>query len=149
MLALAVTLAQAQPSDTPPTESASLLKRLQASSCRKWPNESASHRSMGSHQTLVVTYLSPQLDRSMTAKAASHPRGAVAVKELLDAAGKPYGWGVSIKTSAESDGGMGWYRFETPGMPAGNVVAQSNGVPLCSGCHARGLDFVLTPHPLD
>jgi hypothetical protein len=146
-LALAASLAQA--SEAPPTESTALLKWLQAGTYKAWPKESAPHRSMGPHQTLVVTYLNALLDQSMTTKAASHPKGAAAVKELLDAEGKPYGWAVSVKTSPDSDGGKGWYWFEILGTAAGNVVAQSNGVPLCSGCHIRGRDFVLIPHPLD
>jgi hypothetical protein len=141
--------AQAQTSDVPPTESASLLKWLQAGRYKAWPKESAPHRSMGPHQTLVVTYLNPPLDKSLTAKSTAHPKGSAAVKELLDAGGKTTGWAVSVKTSASSEGGKGWYWYEILGAPSGNVVAQANGVPLCSGCHTRGRDFVLIPHPLD
>jgi hypothetical protein len=135
--------------DVPPTDSAALLKWLQAGSYKAWPKESAPHRSMGPHQTLVVTYLNPPLDQSMTAKAAAHPKGAAAVKELQDAGGKTTGWAVSVKTAPDSDGGKGWYWYEILGAPSGNVVAQANGVALCSGCHKRGQDFVLIPHPLD
>ena len=148
-LAIVASFAQAQTSDVPPTESASLLKWLQAGSYKAWPKESAPHRSMGPHQTLVVTYLNPPLDKSLTAKATAHPKGSAAVKELLDAGGKTTGWAVSVKTSANSEGGKGWYWYEILSAPSGNVVAQANGVPLCSGCHTRGKDFVLIPHPLD
>jgi hypothetical protein len=86
----------------------------------------------------------------MAAKAASHPRGAAAVKELQDTGGRVSGWAVSVKTSASSDGGKGWFWYEILGASSGgNVVAQANGVPLCIGCHTRGRDFVLIPHPLD
>jgi len=57
---------------------------------------------------------------------------------LLDAGGKTTGWAVSVKTSANSEGGKGWYWYEILSAPSGNVVAQANGVPLCSGCHTRG-----------
>ena len=148
-LILVASFAQAQTGDVPPTESASLLKWLQAGSYKVWPKESAPHRSMGPHQTLVVTYLNSPLDKSLTAKATAHPKGSAAVKELLDAGGKTTGWAVSVKTSANSEGGKGWYWYEILSAPSGNVVAQANGVPLCSGCHTRGKDFVLIPHPLD
>lgn len=148
-LTFVTSFAQAQTGDVPPTDSASLLKWLQAGSYKAWPKESAPHRSMGPHQTLVITYLSPPLDKSLTAKSKAHPKGSAAVKELLDAGGKTTGWAVSVKTSASSEGGKGWYWYEILGAPSGNVVAQANGVPLCSGCHTRGQDFVLIPHPLD
>jgi hypothetical protein len=148
-LSLAMSGALAQAAAAPPTESSALLKWLQAGNYKAWPKESAPHRSMGPHQTLVITYLSPALDKSLTAKSAAHPLGSAAVKELLDATGKINGWAVSVKTAAASDGGKGWYWYEILGASGGNVVAQANGVPLCVGCHTRGRDFVLIPHPLD
>jgi hypothetical protein len=151
-VALALTLppGAAWGSDAPPAEPAALLKWLQAGSYRQWPKESGPHRSMGPHPGLVVTYLNPVLDKSMTAKAAAHPKGSAAVKELQDSSGKLTGWAVSVKTAGDSDGGKGWYWYEILGTtPGGNVTAQANGVPLCSACHLRGKDFVLIPHPLD
>jgi hypothetical protein len=149
-LALALPPGAARASDAPPAEPAALLKWLQAGSYRQWPKESGPHRSMGPHQGLVVTFLNPALDQSMAAKAAAHPKGSAAVKELQDSSGKLTGWAVSLKTAADSDGGKGWYWYEILGTaPGGNVTAQANGVPLCSACHMRGQDFVLIPHPLD
>lgn len=139
----------AHASDVPPTDSAALLKWLQAGSYKAWPKESAPHRSMGPHRTLVVTYLNPPLDQSMAVKAVAHAKGAAAVKELQDEGGKTTGWAVSVKTASDSDGGKGWYWYEILDAPSGKVVAQANGVALCSGCHTRGRDFVLIPHPLD
>ena len=142
--------AHAQAADTPPNEGKALLKWLQAGSYLKWPKESAPHRSMGPHKSLVLTYLNPVLDRSLDAKAKAHPQGAAAVKELIDEAGKLSGWAVSVKTATDSDGGKGWYWYEILGGTSnGSVVAQANGVPLCAGCHTRGSDFVLISHPLD
>jgi hypothetical protein len=154
LLALALGLAtpsvRAQTGDVPPTAAPALLKWLQAGAYKAWPKESAPHRSMGAHQTLVRTYINPALDTSLAGKAAAHPKGAAAVKELLDATGKPAGWAVSVKTSADSDGGKGWYWFEILGTAADRpTVASGNGVPLCVGCHVRGRDAVLTDHPLD
>jgi hypothetical protein len=149
-LALTLHPGAARGSDVPPVEPAALLKWLQAGSYRQWPGESGPHRSMGPHQGLVVTYLNPALDKSMAAKAAAHPKGSAAVKELQDGSGKLAGWAVSVKTAADSDGGKGWYWYEILGTtPAGTVTAQANGAPLCSACHMRGKDFLLIPHPLD
>jgi hypothetical protein len=149
-LGLAAPTTRAQTGDVPPTAAPALLKWLQAGAYKAWPKESAPHRSMGAHQTLVLTYISPALDKSLAGKAAAHPKGAAAVKELLDATGKPAGWAVSVKTSADSDGGKGWYWFEVLGSAAGSpTTANGNGVSLCVGCHARGRDAVLTEHPLD
>ena len=72
---LAMPLAHAQAADLPPTERVALLKWLQAGSYKKWPRESAPHRSMGPHKALVITYLNPTLDRSLEAKAADPPEG--------------------------------------------------------------------------
>lgn len=133
-----------------PTEGAALLKWLQAGAYKAWPKESAPHRSMGSHQTLVITYLSPVLDQSLHAKSTAHPKGAAAVKELLDTAGQVNGWAVAIKTAVDGESGKGWFWYEVLGTaPGSRVVAEGQGVPLCVGCHARGRDTVLTEHPLD
>ncbi|WP_418318961.1 hypothetical protein [Piscinibacter sakaiensis] len=149
LLSCAPLLPAAQGNDVPPTDGAALLKWLQAGSYRQWPKESAPHRSLGPHPTQVIAYLNPPLDRSLAAKAAAHPKGSAAVKELLDGGGKLSGWAVSVKTSADSDGGKGWYWYEILGTQAGSrVVAQANGVPLCFGCHTPGRDFVLIEHPL-
>lgn len=144
-LALATPLASAQ-EDTPPLDGRALAKWLQAGRYKAWPKESAPHRSMGSHQTLVLTHLNPALDRSLAAKAAEHPKGAAAVKELLDTGGKVIGWAVAVKTAADGAKGKGWYWFE---VANGTVGGQGEGVALCVACHARGRDSVLTEHPLD
>jgi len=149
LAALQAPVARAQPGDVPPTDSAALLGWLQAGGYRKWARESSPHKSLGPHPVQVVAYLNPPLDKSLAAGAAAHPKGAAAVKELLDAAGKLTGWAVSVKTSSDSDGGKGWYWYEILGTTAsGNVVARANGVPLCFGCHAPGRDYVLIGHPL-
>lgn len=149
-LSLALPLAGAYADALPPVEHAPLLKWLQAGSYRSWPKESGPHRSMGPHDGLVLTYLNPMLDKSMAAKASAHPEGSAAVKEFQDSAGKLTGWAVSVKTAADSDAGKGWFWYEVVGIAGvGKVVAQANGVPLCSACHLRGRDFVLIPHPLD
>ncbi len=143
------TVVSAQTPSVPPTDSARLLEWLQAGSYKAWPKESAPHKSLGPHPTQVLTHLNPALDRSLAAKAAAHPKGAAAVKELLDGKGKLSGWAVSVKTTDDSDGGKGWYWYEILGTTSsGNVVAQANGERLCVSCHTPGRDFVLIAHPL-
>ncbi len=112
VIAAAAPLAQA--SDVPPTEGAALLKWLQSGAYKAWPKESAAHRSMGEHKTLVQTYLNPTVDTSLGAKAKEHPRGSAAVKELLDAAGKLSGWAVSVKTAEHGDGAQGLVLVRDP-----------------------------------
>jgi hypothetical protein len=148
VIAAAAPLAWA--SDTPPTEGAALLNWLRSGAYKAWPKESAAHRSMGEHKTLVQTYLNPAVDASLGAKAKEHPRGSAAVKELMDAAGKLSGWAVSIKIAAEGDGAKGWFWYEILGtVPGSGLVANGQAVPLCVSCHAKGRDAVLSEHPLD
>jgi hypothetical protein len=140
----------AQANDVPPTEGAALLKWLQDGAYKAWPKESAAHRSMGEHKTLVQTYLNPTVDKSLGAQAKEHPRGSAAVKELLDAAGKLSGWAVAVKTAEQGDKGKGWFWYEIRGTtPGSGVVANGQAVPLCIECHAKGRDAVLSEHPLD
>ena len=149
-LVIAVAAPLAQASDTPPTEGAALLKWLQSGAYKAWPKESAAHRSMGEHKTLVQTYLNPAVDKSLEAKAKEHPRGSAAVKELMDPAGKLSGWAVAVKTAEQGDGGKGWFWYEVLGTaPGAGVVANGQAVPLCVSCHAKGRDAVLSEHPLD
>ena len=140
----------AQANDVPPTEGAALLTWLQAGAYKAWPKESAAHRSMGEHKTLVQTYLNPAADKSLGAKAKEHPRGSAAVKELLDAAGKLSGWAVAVKTAEQGDKGKGWFWYEIRGTtPGSGVVANGQAVPLCIECHAKGRDAMLSEHPLE
>jgi hypothetical protein len=56
------------------------------------------------------------------------------------------GWAVAVKTGVRSDDGAGWYWYEVLSTRAGaSPVADGNGVSLCTGCHAGGKDYVLTP----
>jgi hypothetical protein len=149
-LAIAAAAPLARASDVPPTEGAALFKWLQSGAYRAWPKESAAHRSMGEHKTLVQTYLNPVVDTSLGAKAKEHPRGSAAVKELLDAAGKLSGWAVAVKTAEQGDGAKGWFWYEIFGTsPGSSVLANGQAVPLCVSCHAKGRDAILSEHPLD
>ena len=128
-----------------PTAKEELLTWLQAGKYSGWAAESAPHPSAGPHGT-VKTFMNPILAASMAAGSATHPVGAAAVKELYSGA-TVNGWAVEVKTAADSDGGAGWYWYERIGS---FDVVSSNGPNFCSGCHAGGgVDFVLTPYPLE
>lgn len=108
------------------------------------PGESAPHESSGPHFGQVQTYLTPSLVDSLEAGAGEHPVGSAAVKELYGSTQEVQGHAVMVKVAA----GMGaetWYFFEEY---RGSVIADGVDVSLCSGCHAAGQDFVLTPFPL-
>ena len=49
-----------------------------------------------------------------------------------------------VKIGADSDGGNGWYWFETFGSFSGGGVGLSG----CTNCHSLGRDFVRIPFPL-
>ena len=77
------------------------------------------------------------------------PKGAAAVKEMFSKAGQLEGWAVMLKTKDDSDGGQGWFWYETTNIAdSGEIVARGNGVAMCYGCHSPGTDFVLTGYPL-
>ena len=90
------------------------------------------------------------MDASLKAGNDSHPAGAAIVKEMYDEKGdRLMGWAVMVKTGSESDGGKGWFWYETTNTEdAADTVAAGNGVPGCFGCHSVGTDFVLTSVPL-
>ena len=114
--------------------------------------ESAQHPSIGPHTKSglpVRVYVNDTLDASMKASNTSHPVGSGAVKEMYDGDGDLQGWAVMQKTQADSDGGKGWFWYEVTSTTDGSSpVGIGNGIPLCSGCHSIGTDFVLTRYPL-
>jgi hypothetical protein len=147
VLSFATGLAVAE--QAPPTERNALLAWLQAGNYKSWVHESKPHPSAGPHPVQVVAYLNKSLDASLAAGNKAHPKGAAAVKELLDGSGNLSGWAVSVKTDTDSANGKGWYWYEILGINAGDRgVADGNGVALCFGCHTPGKDYVLIPYPL-
>ena len=83
----------------------------------------------------------------MNGGAFDHPKSAAAVAELYSADGTSLnGWVVSVKLDADSAGGQGWYWYAIDSATnAASVVVDGVGVGLCTGCHASGDDYVLTP----
>ena len=126
-----------------PTDAAALHAWLLAGNYLGWAAESAPHRSTGPHGGSVRTYVNPTLFDSLSAGAAAHPQGAVAVKELyFNNPGGPIAeWAVMVKLQDDSDGGRGWYWYEGEGLAG-------VGLGICTGCHSAGRDLVRIPFPL-
>ena len=130
-----------------------LFSYLRAASYKNFAaKESGRHPTRGPHTKVgwpVRVFLGPMIDASLKAGNTSHPAGSAAVKEMYDASGKLQGWAVMVKTAADSAGGKGWFWYEVTSTTDGSKpVAAGNGVPLCSGCHFTGRDFVLSDYPL-
>lgn len=132
-----------------PTNGGALLPWLQAREYAAFPKESKVHASTGPHGGSVRTYITPSLDASLAAKATEHPMGAAMVKELYGGGSEVTGWAVAVKTAATSAAGDNWYWYEIFGTTsATKPVADGKGLPGCKGCHSGGVDFVLSPYPL-
>ena len=137
-----------------PTESAALFGFLKEGGYKNFTaKESAAHASRGPHAKFgwpVRVFLDSKMDASLKAGNVSHPAGASIVKEMYNEKGdRLMGWAVMVKTGADSEGGKGWFWYETTDTSdAKKIVAGGNGVPGCFGCHSVGSDFVLTTFPL-
>lgn len=135
-----------------PTSPGALATFLESGDYKNWPNqESKAHPSRGPHTKLglpVRVYIDEKLQDSLLAGSGEHPIGSSIVKEMFDASGVLNGWAVMVKTAKDSEGGRGWFWHEVVGSADSKPVASGNGVPLCSGCHGLGNDYVLTAHPL-
>jgi hypothetical protein len=131
-----------------PTSPEALLGWLQGGAYRCWAHESVQHASSGPHGGEVRTFVNGALATSL-AGGGSHPRGAASVKELFDATGtSPRGWAVLVKNEPEAAGGAAFYWYEVLGTAPGATRYEGQGSTVCTGCHAGGRDFVLTPYPL-
>ncbi len=136
-----------------PTEMEELFAYLTAGTYKSFAaQETGLHPSIGPHTKSglpVKVFLDDSLDASLKAGSSEHPVGASVVKEMFTEDGVLQGWAVMVKTSAESDGGKGWFWMEvTSTTDPSEPVAVGNGVPLCTSCHSIGNDYVLTDYPL-
>ncbi len=132
--------------DVIPSNSQALLPWLQAGNYQGWASESAPHDSAGPHFGLVRTFINDTLDGSLMAGGdGEHPQGSATVKELYGMGTTVLGWSVSVKTTATSDAGQGWYWYE---VYNDTVFGDGNGDGTCVGCHSSGQDYVRTPYPL-
>jgi hypothetical protein len=95
----------------------------------------------------VQTYVNPKLDASLRDGNGEHPMGAAAVKEFTSG-GKLSGWSAYVKNRPTSEGGQGFYWYEVFDTSPDARPLGGQGSATCTGCHARGADFVRTPYPL-
>ena len=96
------------------------------------------------HKTVQVLRLHTVF-ASLAAGQAARPAGSALVKELYGSSSQVQGWSVMVKVQDDSAGGAGWYWFERFG---GTTFTSGFGVPVCTGCHSAGNDFVRSPFPL-
>ena len=134
---------------TPPASSKELFDWLKAGNYKNWERESEPHPSAGGHPGAVNVYLDPSLAGALKAQARAQPEGSAAVLELFGKQGKVHGWAVSIKTQPDSAGGKGWFWYQVFSATDGNrTLAADRGVAVCTECHAKGRDFVMSAVPL-
>jgi hypothetical protein len=138
-----------RPACAVPTTGEALFPWLQAGSYKGFPAESGPHASSGPHGG-VRTWIDPTLEASLRSGAAEHPQCAAAIKEIyVPNTTTLRGWAVEVKIADASDGGNGWYWYEIFSTTDGaNPVVNGDGASTCTGCHARGKDYVTTPFPL-
>lgn len=127
-----------------PTSEAALMPWLESGAYQSWLAESGVHASAGPHFGGVRTYVDDCLAASLDAAATEHPLGSATIKELYGTGEEILGWSVMVKVASGS-GGDTWYWFE---RYQNTVYADEVGAGLCTGCHGAGVDFVLTPWPL-
>jgi hypothetical protein len=143
VLALAAHAAAAQ---APPAGKRALLRWLRAGTYRQsYTPEPAVHRSLTSaHGLNVRTWYSPRLTDDLRAGRIPFRRGAAMVKELY-ATGEQevLGWSVMRKLRrASGRRGKGWLFYER--LPGGGSFV-GRGLGVCTGCHAAGVDYLLSP----
>jgi hypothetical protein len=129
---------------TVPTTEAELVAWLESGAYSSWLAESDVHGSTGPHFGGVRTFVDDCLAASLDDGATEHPLGSATIKELYGNDDQIGGWAVMVKVAAGT-GGDSWYWFENY---QGTVYADGVDVGLCTGCHGSGVDFFLSPWPL-
>ena len=115
--------------------------------------DSEAHPSAGPHLKVgepVEVFFSDSVVKSLSGDYTDHPKGAAIVKEIYSPdKSKLTGWAVSVKTEEKSEGGKGWFwvEFTSTTDSSKQALPAGNGVKLCTGCHLKGKDFVLSKLP--
>ncbi len=139
-----------------PTNKDDLFAFVKAGKHKSWTRESEMRLTNAPHGTYVITYLNAILEASMKNGNDVHPVGSASVKEMFRDDKSPFGWAVSVKAKPDSDGGKGWYWYETLSTTDPNAIPKRGtrtgegfGAGMCIGCHRRfGTDFVASDYPL-
>lgn len=128
--------------DPPPTGTRGLVRWLRAGEWRAaYVAEPGPRPSATAHGRSVRTWYSPVLVEDLAAGRTTFRKGAAMVKELFDPTGTTLqGFAVMRKVRARGGaGGRGWFFWETASPPF-----RGRGLPVCVGCHADGIDFLLS-----
>jgi len=144
---LAALVTSAAAGELPPRRRGPLLAWLQAFTYRAtYVGEPAVHASNTAHGANVRTYYSPVLVEDLQAGRPTFRKGAAMVKELYFSGTEDViGWSVMRKLRNRSGAtGRGWLFYET--LDGSNDGAfYGRGKPICTGCHADGTDYLLSP----
>ena len=134
---------------TVPTSPMELFAYLKAGSYLGLPAESGIHTSTGPHGSKVRTFVTPALEASLSSGNTEHPINSATIKELYLNSTTVQGWAVEVKIQDKSDGGKGWYWYETFNATDPTKYSTSGvGVALCYNCHSAGKDYFRSPFPL-
>lgn len=140
-----VTPTPARPLAPDPGDPAATRAWLQSFAYRTWTPMSEL-RTTGEHGGERL-FFNQTLAASWQARAAEHPIGSAAVRELWSAdLSTIKGFAFMVKTGPSGDLGEGWYWYEVFGTTedARPTVAEA-GARGCVGCHAHAVDFVHDP----
>jgi hypothetical protein len=150
MLVTCLVLTAAAPAaagEHPPRRKGPLLAWVKAFAYRDlYTAEPAVHSSNAAHGANVRTFYSPGLVEDLQAGRTTFRKGAAMVKELYFSGTETViGWSVMRKLRTNSGAtGRGWLFYET--LDGSNDGAfYGRGKPICTGCHADGTDFLLSP----
>ena len=132
----------------PPQGLKLLLPWLTRRAYGAWQHQATVHESVGPHDH-VREFFNDALYASLAMGLPSHPVGAAAVKEIYREDLKTQrGWAVALKLQADSDGGAGWYWFETLTMDGSEgVYADGVGTLGCTKCHKKGTNMIKSAWP--
>src|SRR5262245_46798832 len=132
--------------EVPPAHERALTRWLRAGTYRQtFTPEPAVHRSLTTaHGLNVRTWYGPVLVEDLRDGRVPFRRGATMVKELHGSDdGAVVGWSVMRKVRrASGRRGRGWLFFER--LPGGGRFF-GRGLGVCTGCHAAGTDYLLSP----
>ncbi|MDY7226840.1 hypothetical protein [Hyalangium rubrum] len=127
------------------TSEAGIVTFLQERGYRDWLAEPAVHDSGGPHGQVRV-FFNDTAVQSLRADNATHPVGAILVKEIYSGDGKEL-VGHALEAKVKSGHGKDtWLFFEGP-LPEDRRNLYGRGHEACHGCHAAGRDYVTTPLP--
>ena len=132
----------------PPTGKRALLGWLRARVyASTFIPEPVPHPSASAHGPYVRTWYSPVLIEDLRMGRSPFRKGATMVKELYleGPNAPPVGYAVMRKVRSRSGPtGRGWFFSETFDG-TNDALRIGRGLPVCTGCHRSGVDYLLSP----